>query len=51
MLQTEKFLIRAQLDSYDHRLPGSGIFDIKTRAVLPIRLDRLNHEVHCTITV
>ncbi|QDS70363.1 hypothetical protein FKW77_009051 [Venturia effusa] len=32
-------LVRSQLDGYDPRLPGSGIFDIKTRAVLPVRMD------------
>jgi hypothetical protein len=32
-------LVRSQLDGHDARLPGSGIFDIKTRAVLPIRMD------------
>jgi hypothetical protein len=32
-------LVRSQLDGQDGRLPGSGIFDIKTRAVLPIRMD------------
>jgi hypothetical protein len=32
-------LVRSQLDGQDRRLPGSGIFDIKTRAVLPIRMD------------
>jgi hypothetical protein len=32
-------LVRSQLDGQDRRLPGTGIFDIKTRAVLPIRMD------------
>jgi hypothetical protein len=32
-------LVRSQLDGHDPRLPGSGIFDIKTRAVLPVRMD------------
>ncbi|KAF2418929.1 Pet127-domain-containing protein [Tothia fuscella] len=32
-------LVRSQLDAYDSRLPGNGIYDIKTRAVLPIRMD------------
>jgi hypothetical protein len=32
-------LVRSQLDGHDRRLPGTGIFDIKTRAVLPIRMD------------
>lgn len=34
-----KLLVRSQLDGYDPRLPGTGIFDIKTRAVLPVRMD------------
>lgn len=37
--------MRSQLDCYDSRLPGTGVFDIKTRACLPIRLDILNFEV------
>ncbi|KAE9986215.1 hypothetical protein EG328_006218 [Venturia inaequalis] len=32
-------LVRSQLDGHDPRLPGTGIFDIKTRAVLPVRMD------------
>ncbi|KAF2404484.1 Pet127-domain-containing protein [Trichodelitschia bisporula] len=36
--QYDKVIIRSQLDAYDPRLPGSGVFDIKTRAVLPARL-------------
>jgi hypothetical protein len=31
------FLLRAQLDAHDPRLPGSGVFDIKTRVVVSIR--------------
>jgi hypothetical protein len=38
-LLQDKFLVRSQLDAHDPRLPGSGVFDIKTRAVMPIRLD------------
>jgi hypothetical protein len=37
------FLMRSQLDAYDHRLPGNGTFDLKTRAVLPIRMDAQNY--------
>lgn len=37
--------MRSQLDCQDSRLPGTGIFDIKTRAVLPIRIDQLNFQV------
>jgi hypothetical protein len=32
-----KFLMRSQLDAYDSRLPGTGVFDLKTRAVASIR--------------
>lgn len=31
------FLMRSQLDAYDSRLPGTGMFDLKTRAVVTIR--------------
>lgn len=44
-LQSERFVMRSQLDCRDGRLPGTGIFDVKTRACLPIRLDIFNHEV------
>ena len=36
--------MRSQLDCVDPRLPGTGVFDIKTRAALPIRVDLLNWE-------
>ncbi|KAJ5545417.1 hypothetical protein N7535_006196 [Penicillium sp. DV-2018c] len=39
-----KFLMRSQLDAYDPRLPGTGMFDLKTRAVVSIRMDASNHE-------
>jgi Mitochondrial protein Pet127 len=32
-------LVRSQLDAYDPRLPGAGIFDLKTRACAAVRLD------------
>ena len=39
------FLIRSQLDAHDCRLPGTGMFDLKTRAVVSIRMDVQNfHE-------
>ncbi|KIJ61149.1 hypothetical protein HYDPIDRAFT_31659 [Hydnomerulius pinastri MD-312] len=38
------FVMRSQLDCVDSRLPGTGVFDIKTRAAVPIRLDVLNYE-------
>lgn len=37
--------MRSQLDCVDSRLPGTGVFDVKTRAAVPIRLDLLNFEV------
>lgn len=39
-------LMRSQLDCYDPRLPGTGVFDIKTRATLPIRMDVANAATH-----
>lgn len=33
------FMMRSQLDAYDPRLPGTGVFDLKTRAVVSIRMD------------
>lgn len=33
------FMVRSQLDAVDSRLPGTGTFDIKTRAVCAIRMD------------
>ena len=38
------FLMRSQLDAHDPRLPGTGMFDLKTRAVLSIRMDIENYE-------
>lgn len=33
------FLLRSQLDAYDPRLPGTGMYDLKTRACVSIRMD------------
>ena len=33
------FMMRSQLDAHDPRLPGTGMFDLKTRAVISIRMD------------
>ncbi|OTA61201.1 Pet127-domain-containing protein [Hypoxylon sp. EC38] len=33
------FMMRSQLDAHDPRIPGSGMFDLKTRAVVSIRMD------------
>ncbi|KAI9714780.1 MAG: hypothetical protein M1820_000069 [Bogoriella megaspora] len=38
------FLLRSQLDAHDSRLPGSGMVDIKTRAVISIRMSSSDHE-------
>jgi len=40
--KSDKFVLRSQLDCFDHRLPGTGVFDIKTRAVMTIRHDLFN---------
>jgi hypothetical protein len=42
--KSRKFLMRSQLDCVDSRLPGTGVFDIKTRAALPIRMDQMNYQ-------
>lgn len=42
--QSDKFIMRSQLDCVDPRLPGTGVFDIKTRACVSIRMDILNYE-------
>jgi hypothetical protein len=46
VMQTNKLVMRSQLDCQDQRLPGTGVFDIKTRACISIRMDILNFEVH-----
>ena len=38
------FVMRSQLDAYDPRLPGSGMFDLKTRAVVSIRMSVSDYE-------
>lgn len=38
------FIMRSQLDAYDPRLPGTGMFDLKTRAVVSIRMNSQNPE-------
>ena len=38
------FLMRSQLDAHDPRLPGTGMFDLKSRAVISIRMDVKNYE-------
>lgn len=39
------FMMRSQLDAYDPRLPGTGVYDLKTRAVVSIRMDAKNHHL------
>lgn len=38
------FLMRSQLDAHDPRIPGTGMFDLKTRAVISIRMDTAGYE-------
>ena len=38
------FLMRSQLDAYDPRLPGNGTFDLKTRAVVAIRMSASDYQ-------
>ncbi|KAL2266317.1 hypothetical protein VTJ83DRAFT_5669 [Remersonia thermophila] len=38
------FLMRSQLDAHDPRLPGTGMFDLKTRAVISIRMDARDYQ-------
>jgi hypothetical protein len=38
------FMMRSQLDAYDPRVPGTGMFDLKTRAVISIRMDVRGYE-------
>ena len=38
------FLMRSQLDAHDSRLPGTGMFDLKTRAVVSIRMNVQDYE-------
>ncbi|PUU80571.1 mitochondrial protein Pet127-domain-containing protein [Tuber borchii] len=38
-------LMRSQLDAHDPRLPGTGMFDLKTRAVVSVRMDVANFHI------
>ncbi|KAM0705159.1 hypothetical protein Q7P35_007946 [Cladosporium inversicolor] len=38
------FLMRSQLDAYDPRLPGTGMFDIKTRSIASIRMSTSDYK-------
>ncbi|KAL1692815.1 mitochondrial protein Pet127-domain-containing protein, partial [Schizophyllum commune] len=42
--KSQTFIMRSQLDCVDPRLPGTGVFDMKTRACMAIRMDLLNFE-------
>ncbi|EPY49907.1 RNA metabolism pathway protein Pet127 [Schizosaccharomyces cryophilus OY26] len=44
-------LIRSQLDCFDKALPNSGVFDLKTRAVLGVRLNQTQPEVYDSYTL
>ncbi|KAF1946999.1 Pet127-domain-containing protein [Clathrospora elynae] len=37
-------MMRSQLDAIDPRLPGTGVFDLKTRAVISIRMNHKEHK-------
>ncbi|KAL8718531.1 MAG: hypothetical protein Q9225_004342 [Loekoesia sp. 1 TL-2023] len=38
------FIMRSQLDAHDPRLPGTGMFDLKTRAVVSVRMEASKYE-------
>ncbi|KAL9030071.1 MAG: hypothetical protein Q9196_001762 [Gyalolechia fulgens] len=38
------FIMRSQLDAHDPRLPGTGMFDLKTRAVVSVRMETSKFE-------
>lgn len=44
-------LMRSQLDCYQDGLPGTGTFDLKTRAVCAIRQDRLSDAANNTYQI
>lgn len=44
--ECDSFLMRSQLDCYDSRLPGTGFFDLKTRAVCAVRHDMDYAQIH-----
>lgn len=46
----DDFVIRSQLDAYGSHLPGLGIFDLKTRAVVSIRHDLSYVQKHNNFT-
>ncbi|CAE6410294.1 unnamed protein product, partial [Rhizoctonia solani] len=42
---SKSMVLRSQLDCADSRLPGTGVFDLKTRAAISVRRDVWNIEV------
>lgn len=38
------FMMRSQLDAFDPRVPGTGMFDLKTRSVVSIRMESRDFE-------
>ncbi|KAG8715955.1 hypothetical protein FRC08_009993 [Ceratobasidium sp. 394] len=42
---SKSMVLRSQLDCADSRLPGTGVFDLKTRAVISVRQDVWNVEI------
>lgn len=46
----DDFIIRSQLDAYGDHLPGSGVFDLKTRAVVSVRHDLSYVQKHGNFT-
>ncbi|KAI0446660.1 mitochondrial protein Pet127-domain-containing protein [Xylaria telfairii] len=40
----QDFMMRSQLDAHDSRVPGTGMFDLKTRAVISIRMDAKGYQ-------
>ncbi|WVQ77072.1 hypothetical protein IAR50_006755 [Cryptococcus sp. DSM 104548] len=42
-MKVGSLMLRSQLDCRHSRLPGSGVFDIKTRACFPVRYDSENY--------
>ncbi|KAG9127472.1 hypothetical protein FRC07_013281 [Ceratobasidium sp. 392] len=42
---SNSMVLRSQLDCMDSRLPGTGVFDLKTRAAISVRQDVWNVEI------
>jgi hypothetical protein len=51
-VKSGSLVLRSQLDCYDESVAGEKkVFDLKTRAVLPIRLDVENHEDYLSYSI